>query len=201
MSSPIGLYLPGTSVMHRLPPGLKLSALLLAGAGSLLLKTPNQTAIAVLVVLVGYAVAGISLRVLLVSLRPLLWVIVPLTVFQTLVAGWERASVIVGVIAGLVLLANLVTLTTRTTDLIDVVVKLSRPLRCLGINPDRVGLTLNLAIRGVPLMVELAGQLREAQLARGQTVSARAFAVPLILGALRRADELGEALAARGLDD
>jgi biotin transport system permease protein len=31
--------------------------------------------------------------------------------------------------------------------------------------------------------------------------SVRAFAVPLVVGALRYADALGEALSARGLDD
>lgn len=201
MSSPIGLYRPGASVVHRLPAGLKLSALLAAGACSILVRTPAQTAAALALVLLGYAAARFPARLVLASLRPLLWVVVPLWVFQALVAGWPRACVIVGVIVALVLLANLVTLTTRTTDLVDVVVGVSRRFRFLGLNPERIGLMLNLAIRAVPLVIELATTIREAQHARGQAVSPRAFAVPLILGALRRADGLGDALAARGFDD
>src|SRR5699024_6029456 len=128
-------------------------------------------------------------------------VVVPLGVFQVLVAGWARAVVIVGVIVALVLLANLVTLTTRTSDLVDVVVRVAGPLRRVGIDPERVGLALQLAIRAVPLVIDLARRVREAQHARGLTASPRAFAVPLIVGARRRADDLGDALAARGLDD
>ncbi len=139
MTGPIGLYLPGRSVLHRLPAGAKLAALVVAGAGSLFVRTPTQTGIAVAVVLLGYAVARVSPRVIWTSFRPLLWVIVPLTVFQVVVVGWEKAMVIVGVIVALVLLANLVTLTTRTTDLVDVVVRVCEPLRVLGINPERVG--------------------------------------------------------------
>lgn len=201
MSSPIGLYRPGTSVIHHLPSGLKLVVLFVVGACSLLVRTPTQAAAALVIVLLGYAAARIPLGALCETLRPLLWVVVPLAVFQILVVGWERALVIIGVLVSLVLLAGLVTLTTRTTDLIDVVVRFSRHLRFLGINPERTGLMLNLAIRAVPLVVELAAGTREAQHARGQATSARAFAVPLIVGALRRADELGDALAARGFDD
>jgi biotin transport system permease protein len=115
--------------------------------------------------------------------------------------GWARTSVIIGVILALVLLANLVTLTTRTTDLIDVVVALCRPLRVLCVDPVRVGLLLNLAIRCVPLVIELASEVRDAQRARGLESSPRALVVPLLVRTLRRADELGEALAARGVGD
>ncbi|WP_223399972.1 energy-coupling factor transporter transmembrane component T family protein [Nocardioides rotundus] len=195
------LYRPGNSVLHRLPAGLKLSILLAAGGCSILVQTPTQTTTALGCVLLGYVVARVPARAVLQSLRPLVWVILALGLFQALIMGWPRAFVIVGVIVALVLLANLVTLTTRTSDLVDVVVRLSRRVRFLGIHPESIGLMLSLAIRAVPLVAELAARVREAQQARGQTISPRASAVPLILGTLRRADEIGDALAARGYDD
>jgi len=201
MSSLAGLYRPGTSPLHRLPAAAKLAGLVVAGIGSVAVDTPVQAAAFLAGVLLGYALARTPARVLWTSVRPVLWVVVPLGVFQTVVVGWERASVIVGVLLALVLLANLVTLTTRTTDLVDVVVGLARPLTFLGVNPERWGLLLSLGIRSVPLVLELATRVREAQHARGRTASARAFAVPLVVGALRRADEIGDALAARGFDD
>lgn len=197
----IGLFRPGASLLHRLPAGVKLAGLLLVGSASPFVRTPQVTAAALVVVLIGYAIARMPVRVLLQMVRPLLLVLVPLVVFQTVVTGWQRAFVIVGVILALVLLANLVTLTTRTSDLIDVVVRVCGPLRRVGVNPERVGLMLQLAIRAVPLVIDLGRRVREAQHARGLTASPRAFAVPLIVGALRRADDLGDALAARGLDD
>lgn len=197
----IGLYREGGSLLHRLPAGAKLAGLLLAGLASPFVRSPVVTAVALILVLAGYAIASVPPRVLLQMLRPLLLVMVPLGVFQTVVAGWERAFVIVGVLVALVLLANLVTLTTRTSDLIDVVVRVSRPLARVGVEPERVGLMLQLAVRAVPLVIDLGSRVREAQHARGLGASPRAFAVPLIVGALRRADAMGDALAARGLDD
>lgn len=197
----IGLYREGTSLLHRLPAVAKLGLLVLAGIGGVFVRSPLTTVVALGVVLIGYVVARMPVGVLVTMLRPLLLILVPLALFHTIVSGWAAAVVLVGVIVALVLLANLVTLTTRTSELIDVVVRVCGPLRRVGVSPDRVGLLLHLTIRAVPLVIDLAQRVRQAQHARGLSASPRAFAVPLIVGALRRADDFGDALAARGFDD
>lgn len=199
--STLGLYRPGGSPLHRMPAGLKLALMVLAGIGSVFVDHPWQVAVALGAVLAGYLAAGLGLRTAAGQLRPLLWIALFVGVFHVVVNGWERAVVVVGVIGVLVLLAALVTLTTRTTELVDTVVTCCRPLRRFGVDPDRVGLTLALAIRSVPVVVGLAQEVRDAQRARGLASSPRAFAVPLVVRSLRHADALGDALVARGLDD
>jgi biotin transport system permease protein len=199
--SALGLYVPGRSPVHRARAGLKLAVMVAAGVASVFLRAPWQVAAALTIVLVGYAVAGLSLRTVVRQVRPLLWVGLMTAGFHLVVNGWERAVVVVGVLAVLLLLAALVTLTTRTTDLVDAVVSACRPLRVLHVDPERVGLMIALGIRCVPVVVGLAEDVRDAQRARGLGASPRAFAVPLIVRSLRHADALGEALAARGLDD
>jgi biotin transport system permease protein len=199
--SAVGLYLPGSSVVHRLPAGVKLLVMVAAGVGSVFLDQVWQVTAAVGLVLAGYLTARISLATAARQVRPLLWVAVFVAGFHVLVNGWERAVVVVGVIATLVLLAALVTLTTRTTAMVDAVVRGCRPLRPAGVDAERVGLLLALAVRSVPVVVRLAEEVRDAQRARGLTASPRAFAVPLIVRALRHADALGDALVARGVDD
>jgi biotin transport system permease protein len=199
--NPLGLYVPGSSLVHRVPAGVKLLLLLVTGAASLLLDDPRQVLAALAVVVVLYTVAGLPARLLARQLKPLLWVGAFTAVFHVLVNGWQRAFVVVGVLAVLVLLAALVTLTTRTTDLVDAVVVACRPLRVLRVDAERVGLLIALGIRCVPVILGLAGEVRDAQRARGLAASPRAFAVPLLVRSLRHADALGEALTARGLDD
>lgn len=199
--NPLGLYLPGSSVVHRARAGHKLVVMVAAGAGSVFLDELWQVATALLVVATGYAVARIPLRTALSQLRPLVWVAGAAALFHVLVSGWERAAVVLGVLAMLVLLAALVTLTTRTTAMVDAIVAACRPLRRFGLDPERVGLMLALGVRSVPVVVGLAEEVREAQLARGLSASPRAFAVPLIVRSLRHADALGEALVARGVED
>jgi biotin transport system permease protein len=199
--SPLGLYVPGTSLLHRTPAGAKLLALVAAGVATVVVRHGWQVLVVLGLVLVGYAAAGLRPAVAARQLRPLLWVLVGTAAVHVVVSGWERAAVVVGVLAALVMLASLVTLTTRTTDLVDAVVLGCRPLRLLGVDPERVGLMIALGLRCVPVVVGLAEEVRDAQRARGLTASPRAFAVPLIVRSLRHADALGEALTARGLDD
>jgi biotin transport system permease protein len=199
--NPLGLYLPGDSPVHRLPAGVKLVVLLLAGGSSVFLHQPWQVLVLLGLVLVAYGAAGIRVRTAVEQVRPLLWIVGFTAVFQVVVVGWSRAFVVVGVLVALVMLAGLVTLTTQTTAMVDALVAACRPLRRLGVDPDRVGLVVALGIRCVPVVVGLAEEVREAQLARGLTASPRAFAVPLIVRSLRHADALGEALVARGVDD
>lgn len=199
--SVLGLHQPGTSPVHRLGAGRKLLLLAVAGATSLLLRELWQLGVAALGVAAAYALAGIGPRTLVRQLRPLLWVLLAVGAFHALVTGPERAAMVVGVIGVLVLLAGLVTLTTPTEDLVDALVRILRPLRFLGAAPDRIGLLLAMSLRSVPVVMALAADVRDAQRARGLTASPRAFAVPLVIRALRHADALGEALAARGVDD
>lgn len=199
--SALGLYRPGSSPVHRFAAGPKLLTMLAAGAGSVLLDRAWQVGAALVVVLLLYGLAGLTVRTALRQVRPLVWVVGFVAVFHLVVSGWERAVVFVGVIASLVLLAALVTLTTRTTDMVDAIVRGLGPLRRLGVRPERVGLLIALGIRSVPVVVGLAEEVRDAQRARGLTASPRAFAVPLIVRSLRHADALGDALVARGADD
>lgn len=197
----LGVYLPGDSLLHRARAWQKLVVLVVVGTTSLLLDEPWQVGVGLAVVALGYAVARIPVRTALAQLRPLVWIAAAAAIFHVLANGWERAVVVLGVISLLVLLAALVTLTTRTTDLVDALVAACRPLRPLGVAPERIGLVLALGVRCVPVVVGLAGEVREAQLARGLAASPRAFAVPLIVRSLRHADALGEALMARGAED
>lgn len=199
--STLGLYRPGSSPLHRLAPGIKVAGLVAAGAGSVLVDEPWQVIAASLLVALGFLTARVPARVAARQARPLLWVLLLVGGFHVVVNGWDRAVVVSGVLLMLVLLAALVTLTTRTGDLVDVLVRVLGPLRRVGLDPQRIGLLLTLGIRSVFVVAQIAEEVRDAQRARGLTASPRAYAVPLIIRSLRHADELGEALVARGVDD
>ena len=199
--SALAVYVPRDSVVHRLPAGTKLLLLVLAAVGVLALQQPWQVVVVLALIALLYAAARIPWHTALEQVRPLLWFLLALGLFQVVVAGWQRAVVVVGAMLGLVLLATLVSLTTRTTAMVDVVVRWLRPLRRVGVDPERVGLLVALGIRSVAVIIELAREVRQAQLARGSSSSPLAFIVPLVVRTLRHADRLADALVARGVED
>lgn len=196
----IGLYRPGTSVLHRAPAGLKLLGLLVVVTVVVLLQSPWQLGVAALVLAGGFAVARIPPRVAAAQLWPLRWLLLVTAAFQVVFAGPERAVMVCGTLLLTVAAAALVTLTTRVTAMLDLCRRLLRPFR-RWVDADRVGLLLALTIRCVPLLTTVVADVSAARKARGQGFSLRAVAAPVVVRALRTADEMGSALIARGVDD
>jgi biotin transport system permease protein len=188
-------------VVHRAPAGVKLLVLAVGALALVLARTPVAVGAAVLLVAALYPLAGFAPREAVHQVWPLRWVVVVLVPFQWWTAGWRAAVVVVGTMVVLVAAAGLVTLTTRTTALLDLFERLLEPVRRLGMDPQRASLLLALTIRAVPVLVATLSEVRDARRARGLERSPRALLVPVVVRTMRHADRLGEALVARGVDD
>ncbi|WP_163511677.1 energy-coupling factor transporter transmembrane component T family protein [Fodinicola acaciae] len=197
----LGLYHPASSPLHRLPPAAKLIALLVAAIGIFFVTSPIWTTVAAVASLLLYALARIPVRLAVAQLRPVAVVFVFVFAMQWLLAGLPTAVLVCTRLIALIALAGLTTLTTRTTDLVATIERVIQPLSRLGVDPTRFGLLVALTLRSVPVLAEIAGDIREAQRARGVAWSVRGFVLPFVIRTLRRTESLGEALAARGVDD
>jgi energy-coupling factor transport system permease protein len=100
------------------------------------------------------------------------------------------------------------TLTTTPVALAEGLVLLLRPARRLRLPADEFGLMTLVALRFFPILIQETEQLIKAQISRGADLTTGSLAarirgmstllVPLVQGALRRAEALGAALEARG---
>jgi biotin transport system permease protein len=196
-----GLYLPGHSLVHRCPVGIKLLTLAAASIALLVWRGLLALGVAAVLVVLAYALAGVPWRVAWSQLRPLRWVVLLLGAAQIALSGWRLALTVVGALVVLVAAAALLTLTTRVSALIDTFSRMMRPLRPLGVDPERVGLLAALTVRTVPVIAGIRDEVVQARRARGLERSPRALLVPLVVRTVRHADHLGEALVARGVDD
>lgn len=112
----------------------------------------------------------------------------PLTVEALLYGGLTGLALLL-ILASFSVLNHAVTV----GDLVDLLPRVLRP----------VGITVIIALTFVPLLVRQAAHVREAQAVRGYTPRGwremLPLLLPLLIGGLERAIQLGEALAARGL--
>ncbi|MFD5225645.1 energy-coupling factor transporter transmembrane component T family protein [Microbacterium sp. NPDC058342] len=195
----ISLYAPGDGFLHRVPAGVKLGAL---AAAALTLSLVHPGAVGTVAILVAvsalHPLARLPWRQLVNAWWRLRWLIAvlggALWLFVSAPAALEGA----GRVVALLLLADLVTRTTRMGDLLDVLRRASAPLRRLGVDPETVALTLSLTIAMVPVIAGFAAQVRDAQRVRGVRLGAGAV-LPLLVMTLRHADDVGDALVARGI--
>lgn len=188
-----------TGLLHRVPAGAKLGALAVAAlALTLFPQGPVSIGVSLVLVLALYPIGGVPLTAAaaeLWRLRGILLVLaIALTVFVSPVVAWVST----GRVTALLLLAALLTSTTRMSDLLAVLQRLLRPLRRFGVDPGAVSLAISLTLTMVPVATGFAQRVRDAERARGVRLGVRGV-VPLLVLTLRHADKVGDAIAARGV--
>lgn len=192
-----GLYHPGQSAVHRLPAAVKV--LVVFSGGPLLFLTADLrvTGLASAGVAALYGVARIPWRVAAAQVRPVVVMLVILGAAQWFTAGGTTAALVCLRLATLILLAALATLTTRVSDMVQVVERALRPLEHVGVPTAKISLAISMALRFIPLLTRVVDEVREAQRARGLERNMLALAVPVLVRALHTADQMAEAIDAR----
>ena len=196
----LGLYIDRNSAIHALAPGVKMLVLALSALVLIAVNDWRVLAAVLAAVLSLFAVAHLPAREVAAQLRPVLFLGLFFFAIHALLVSWQSGLVTVLRFTILVSLAVVITLTTRVSDMVDALEAALRPLRFIGVSPAKISLMISLAIRFVPLLVDLVREIRAAQQARGLERSIVAVAVPLIVKTLRMASVLTDAIEARGYD-
>jgi biotin transport system permease protein len=182
---------------HKVPAGAKLLALCGTTATLFALASPLPLTAAALTVAALTATGGASFAAhALRMLRPL----IPFVIIIALWHLWLRDPVGLSIILRMVTAvaaANLVTMTTRLSDMIAVLERLMRPFARLS-PPRALALAIALTIRFIPVMLDRAAQIRESFRARSARRPGWRVLPPTTMAALDDADRVAEALRARG---
>jgi len=166
----------------------------------------------------------ISMRIILGNLRSFLWLVVFTFLLHVLLTPGDQllkipfAGLVVthqGLAGGLLyslrimlllVLAVMLTMTTTPIELADSIEKLGSPLKKLKIPVQEFALMLTLSLRFVPILLQEADTIRDAQLSRGLLLETNILQkiknivpmiIPLFVSSIRRAEELAVAMDAR----
>jgi len=195
----ISLYRQKTSWLHRLSAGAKLLALCMASVAIFPLDTLSTLAILGLLTILLYASlsdGGLRELKVIVPLWP--WFLI-MWLFHYFGGDPLIGTVAVLKMALMILLANLLTLSTRQSDLLAAIQYGLSPLSFLGLSTRPLALAVSLMIRYIPVLLALIQQHQQAWQARGGRRAGRwRLIVPALIAALQIAEHAGESLAARG---
>jgi biotin transport system permease protein len=194
----VGVYQPGDSRVHRMSPGFKLVALTVTAiALSLAGNIVVLMALGALV-LSAWALAGLTARHLGQNLKPLMWILLALCVFQWLATGILAAFDTLLTVTILVIAAALVSHTTRTDDMLGTLTMALSPFARFGLPPETAAFALVFVVRLVPFVSAVGHDAIAARLARGAGGNPLPALVPTVIRLMRETDALSEALVARG---
>jgi biotin transport system permease protein len=171
-----------------------------ASIALVVVRGPGSAGLFLLGALLLAAVARIPLLRIVRALRALLLLAVAVAALQWWSSGPERAVESLLDLLTLGLLGLTLSHTTAVTDMLDAFVRWITPLRRFGVDPERVALTVGLAIQSLPATLTLALETRDAARARGVRTP-RAYLTPFVIRVVARAHETGDALHARGIGD
>lgn len=199
---PLGVYVPGSTLIHRLPAGFKFVFLLVfIITTTIFAKTPVVAAACFAFPLLLMLLIRIPLRIIWGQLCP----VVPFLAFYAALMwwqqGWSQALTIILVIMSNIAMSALLTLTTTVAEMMDALEKALAPTARFGVPVETISLAISLTIRLIPLQFGTISEVLDARKARGADFSIAAFGTPVIIRSIRRARNIGDALLARGIGD
>ena len=221
----LGQYFPGTTIIHRLDPRVKIMGTIAYIVALFLAKW--LVTYAILLVLLGalIVISKVGIKSILRGMKPILIIVVitgllnlfytpgqgePLVsfwVFRIYPEGIWAALAMVLRIAMLITCTFLLTYTTSPIQLTDALERLMGPLKAIKVPVHELSMMMSIALRFIPTLIEETDKIMSAQKARGADFDsgnliqkARALVpllVPLFISAFRRADELAVAMECR----
>lgn len=129
--------------------------------------------------------------------------------FNITYEGVEEALIFLGRIFSLVTLGTFLSQTTSSLELAKALQSLLYFLKFFKVPVEKMTLSLSLSWRFIPLLFKEGERIKKSLVVRGLSPKSfwekirisRILAFPLLVGALRQAEELGEALEVRGVGE
>ncbi len=220
----LGQFFPGNTLMHRADPRTKILLILFMIIA--LFACNNALSFVLLAVFIFgmIRVSHLKLRMVMRGLRAIMAIIIfaaVLNLFTTSSGdvmwragvisitsdGVHRSAVLIVRMVLLIAGTSILTYTTSPIQLTDGLERLLSPFKRLHVPVHELAMTMSLALRFIPTLVEETDKIMSAQRARGANFDSgnllsRAGAlipilVPLFVSAFRRADELATAMECR----
>ena len=223
----LGRYVPYNTLIHRLDPRTKIISLaIMLGA---IFADFSLLGYSFLIITIGLLLTLSKIKVITIfkSLKPMWIMMTFLTVINILLIRYgEIAFTIfnypiylpaiiqtVSIIVRLALMISLTTILTTTTKPLDLTYgleSLMSPLKRIKFPAHEIAMTISIALRFIPTLLEEADKIIKAQASRGvdlaegklkdKITALISLIIPLFISAFQRSEELANAMEARGYD-
>ncbi len=219
----LGQYLPGDSILHKMDGRMKIVLTIVFMISIFLCQNYISLGITVLIAVSFVLISKIRIKVFLKGLKPILVIVIFTTILNLLYGSGEALiqfwfikitengihnSVFMALrIIILVIFGLLLTYTTTPTNITNGLESLLKPLTIFNIDVHSFAMTMTIALRFIPTLLEEVEKIMQAQKSRGADMDsggiiARVKAVipimiPLFISSFRRANELEYAMECR----
>ena len=223
----LGQYMPLDSVVHKMDPRSKIMIMLFLMVAIFIPAGVLGYVIIGIFILLSLYLSKLNIKYALRTMKPMLWMMAFLLVINLLVikTGTPLFSIkgfiiysdavnqtlyIVVRLMLMVIITTVLTATTKPLDLTLGIEKLLKPFEKIGVPAHIIAMMISIALRFIPTLIEETQLIMNAQASRGvdlengsikeKIMAILSLIVPLFVSAFDRADQLANAMEARGYD-
>ena len=223
----LGQYMPLDSVVHKMDPRSKIMIMLFLMVAIFIPAGVLGYVIIGIFILLSLYLSKLNIKYALRTMKPMLWMMAFLLVINLLVikTGTPLISIkgftiysdavnqtlyIVVRLMLMVIITTVLTATTKPLDLTLGIEKLLKPFEKIGVPAHIIAMMISIALRFIPTLIEETQRIMNAQASRGvdlengsikeKIMAILSLIVPLFVSAFDRADQLANAMEARGYD-
>ncbi len=223
----LGQYMPLDSIVHKMDPRAKILVMLLLMIAIFIPAGAIGYIVIGAFILFSLYLSKLTISYALRSMKPMIWMMAFLLIINILVIktgkpllqlGWftiysdavyQTLYIVVRLLL-MVVITTILTATTKPLDLTLGIEKLLKPFEKVGLPAHIIAMMISIALRFIPTLIEETQRIMNAQASRGVdlengTIKEKIMAilsliVPLFVSAFDRADQLANAMEARGYD-
>lgn len=221
----LGRYIPIDSIIHRMDPRAKIAALIFMMIAIFIPAGWYGYLVAGITVIVLAILSKLKVNFLWRSMKPMLFMLTFLLIINILVIREGDIlftigsfSIYVGAITQtlyivvrlmlMIMLTTVLTATTKPLDLTLGIEDLLNPLQTIKVPSHEIAMMISIALRFIPTLIEETQRIMKAQASRGvdleegklkeKVMAILSLIVPLFVSAFQHADDLANAMEARG---
>ena len=223
----LGRYLPLNSVVNNMDPRSKILIMLLIMIAVFIPAGILGYAVIGAFIILALILSKLSLGYALKAMKPMMFMMFFLLIINVLLIktgvplftwGWfsiysdalNQTFYIIVRLMLMIIVTTILTATTKPLDLTLGIEKLLHPFEKIGLPAHIIAMMISIALRFIPTLIEETQRIMNAQASRGvdlengtmkeKIMAILALIVPLFVSAFDRADQLANAMEARGYD-
>ncbi len=221
----LGRYMPLDSPIHHMDPRFKIVAMFIVMVSIFLPSGYVGYAVLGSLLILALLMAKLKLKMIIRAMKPMMFMLVFLTFINALVlrtgyvlidiwgfklysdALFQTLYIVVRLML-MIMVTTILTASTKPLDLTLAIEDLFKPLKRFGFPAHEIAMMISIALRFIPTLIEETDRIMKAQASRGvdlkegslkeKIMAILSLIVPLFVSSFQRAEELADAMEARG---
>lgn len=204
----IGRYYPINSLVHKMNPLAKIICVLLFVIMSFFTFDLRFNALLLVLLMLMICNTKVPFDIFFKTILSIKWLLLFILIINLVVGSNLEVTIITMFrLIFVVLYTSILTLTTPPTEITYGLEKLFSPLKIIGIPVNKMALSISLALRFIPTIIDQGNKIIKSQASRGidyynsnlkgKILSIKSLIIPMFVLSIRKADDLADSMEVR----